>query len=63
MQVDQTTHKCAHEACSCEVHVSQKYCGPQCQAAARDHQSTHDMGQCGCGHATCSAADNYDQAA
>ena len=40
--------KCAHSSCSCTVSNGEKYCSPQCEAAADTTSIT-----CNCGHPNC----------
>ena len=43
-------NKCAHEACTCVVGEDEKYCSPQCEAAAKEDLT--DIA-CDCGHPAC----------
>ncbi len=49
--MNEGTRKCAHEACTCEVPVEQKFCSTSCaQAAAASQTHSH---ACNCGHDGC----------
>ncbi len=47
MAASETTHKCAHEACSCKVPEGTKYCSDYCKKAPAIEL------RCACRHPGC----------
>jgi hypothetical protein len=48
--------KCAHEGCVCTVAEGEQFCSDYCAAQAGSHEAAAAHGECGCGHAECTAA-------
>lgn len=52
---------CAHEGCSCQVEIEERWCSEDCRASVTS--SSPPRPRCGCGHAGCGAQERRATAA